>query len=46
MPSTIALIELKNIEKVLLTDEVETHALSGVYFEIDHAAYTHKEGLA
>jgi hypothetical protein len=36
--STIPLIELKNIEKVFLTDGVETHPLSAVDFEIHHGA--------
>ena len=30
-----ALIELSDIKKVFLTDEVETHALSGVHFRIN-----------
>jgi putative ABC transport system ATP-binding protein len=39
MHSTIPLIELKNIEKVFLTDEVETPALSAVGFEIYHGEF-------
>ena len=39
MPTTIPLIQLENIEKVFLTDEVETHALSGVRLEICHGDY-------
>jgi ABC-type methionine transport system ATPase subunit len=46
MHSTIQLIELKNIEKVFLTDEVETHALSAVTLEIHHGDSVYKEGLA
>src|SRR5262245_49190764 len=34
-----ALIRLERIEKVFLTDEVETHALSGVSFEIAKGEY-------
>lgn len=33
------LIELDNIEKVFLTDELETHALSNVSFQICHGDY-------
>jgi putative ABC transport system ATP-binding protein len=33
------LIQLKNIEKVFLTEQVETHALSGVQLEIRHGDY-------
>src|SRR2546425_1010395 len=39
MQTTIPLIQLDNIEKVFLTDEVETHALSGVSLEISHGDY-------
>jgi len=39
MQTTIPLIHLDNIEKVFLTDEVETHALSGVNLEIRHGDY-------
>src|SRR5262245_61765968 len=39
MNNSIPLILLDNIEKVFLTDEVETHALSGVSFEIHHGDY-------
>jgi putative ABC transport system ATP-binding protein len=34
-----ALIDLKDIKKVFLTDEVETHALSGVHFHIERGEY-------
>jgi putative ABC transport system ATP-binding protein len=44
MHSTIPLIELKNIEKVFLTDEVETHALSAVGFEIHYGEYVSISG--
>ncbi len=39
MHTTIPLIELKDINKVFLTDEVETHALSGVNLQICHGDY-------
>src|ERR1041385_8649970 len=44
MQTPIPLIELKNIEKVFLTDEVETHALSGVTLEICHGDYVSISG--
>src|ERR1700739_4287214 len=44
MPNLVPLIELKNIEKVFLTDEIESHALSGVSFEIGHGDYVSIEG--
>ncbi len=44
MQTTIPLIELKNIEKVFLTDEVETHALSGVSLEVRHGDYVSISG--
>ena len=44
MPSTIPLIQMENIEKVFLTDEVETHALSGVKLEIHHGDYVSISG--
>jgi len=44
MQTTIPLIELKDIEKVFLTDEVETHALSGVSLEIRHGEYVSISG--
>jgi hypothetical protein len=37
---------MANIEKVFLTDEVETCALSGVKREIYHGDYVSTEGLA
>jgi putative ABC transport system ATP-binding protein len=36
---TTALLELKDIAKVFYTDEVETHALSGVHFDIQRGEY-------
>jgi putative ABC transport system ATP-binding protein len=39
MQNPIPLIRLENIEKVFLTDEIETHALFGVNFEIHHGDY-------
>jgi putative ABC transport system ATP-binding protein len=44
MKSPIPLIQLDNIEKVFLTDEVETHALSGVSFKICHGDYVSISG--
>src|ERR1044071_2615337 len=44
MQSTVPLIQLDNIEKVFLTDEVETHALSGVRLEIRHGDYVSISG--
>jgi len=44
MTNHIPLIQLENIEKVFLTDEVETHALSGVSFEIQHGDYVSISG--
>jgi putative ABC transport system ATP-binding protein len=44
MQNTTPLIQLENIEKVFLTDEVETHALSAVGFEIHHGEYVSISG--
>src|SRR5438105_4452715 len=44
MQTTVPLIQLDNIEKVFLTDEVETHALSGVRLEIRHGDYVSISG--
>jgi putative ABC transport system ATP-binding protein len=44
MQATLPLIQLENIEKVFLTDEVETHALSAVSFEIRHGDYVSISG--
>lgn len=44
MQTTIPLIELQNVEKVFLTDEVETHALSKVNLEIRHGEYVSISG--
>src|SRR5256714_11071108 len=44
MQTTVPLIQLDNIEKVFLTDEVETHALAGVSFEIRHGDYVSISG--
>lgn len=44
MATLIPLIQLENIEKVFLTDEIETHALSGVSFEICHGDYVSISG--
>ncbi len=46
MESTIPLIQMANIEKVFLTDEVETPALSGVKPEIHRGYYVSTEGPA
>ena len=34
-----ALIRLDNVSKVFVTDEVETHALSGIHFELKKGEY-------
>jgi putative ABC transport system ATP-binding protein len=39
MASTTPLIRLEGLTKVFTTDEVETHALSGVHLEIDKGEY-------
>jgi putative ABC transport system ATP-binding protein len=44
MQNTIPLIQLTNIQKVFLTDEVETHALSTVNMEINHGEYVSISG--
>ncbi len=44
MHTPIPLIELKDIEKVFLTDEIETHALSKVSLEIQHGDYVSISG--
>jgi putative ABC transport system ATP-binding protein len=44
MHTTIPLIELKEIQKVFLTDEIETHALAAVSFEIRHGDYVSISG--
>ena len=33
------LLKLDNVTKVFLTDEVETHALSGIHLEINKGEY-------
>jgi putative ABC transport system ATP-binding protein len=38
-PSPVPLIQLEDLKKVFYTDEVETHALSGVHFEIQKGDY-------
>ena len=37
--ATASLIKLDDLKKVFFTDEVETHALSGVHFEIMKGDY-------
>jgi putative ABC transport system ATP-binding protein len=44
MQSTIPLIQMENIQKVFLTDEIETHALSSVNLEIYHGDYVSISG--
>jgi putative ABC transport system ATP-binding protein len=44
MPTPIPLIKLDNIGKVFLTDEIETHALSGINLEIHHGDYVSISG--
>ena len=39
MIESTPLIRLEDLRKVFFTDEVETHALSGVHFEIDKGEY-------
>jgi putative ABC transport system ATP-binding protein len=44
MNGTIPLIELDDVEKVFLTDEIETHALSAVTLDICHGEYVSISG--
>jgi putative ABC transport system ATP-binding protein len=44
MHNTLPLIQLQDIEKVFFTEEVETHALSGVCLEIRHGEYVFING--
>jgi putative ABC transport system ATP-binding protein len=44
MHDTLPLIQLENIAKVFFTEEVETHALSGVSLEIHHGEYVFING--
>jgi putative ABC transport system ATP-binding protein len=44
MQASLPLIQLDKIEKVFLTDEVETHALFDVSFEIRHGEYVSISG--
>src|SRR5947209_19085735 len=37
--SSEALIRLEGVSKVFVTDEVETHALSGIHFEVKKGEY-------
>lgn len=37
--SMASLIKLENVTKVFLTDEVETHALSGIHLEVNQGEY-------
>lgn len=39
MPADTPIIQLEGIKKVFLTDEVETHALSGIHLEIAKGEY-------
>src|SRR4030095_15383734 len=41
-----ALIQLDGVTKVFLTDEVETHALSGIHMEIHNGEYVSIAGPA
>ena len=38
-PTTTPLIRLEGVTKVFYTDEVETHALSGIHLAIQHGEY-------
>lgn len=44
MENQAPLIQLEDIQKVFLTDEVETHALSGIHLEIRHGDYVSISG--
>jgi putative ABC transport system ATP-binding protein len=44
MTATNALLKLEGITKVFFTDEVETHALSGVHFNINQGEYVSISG--
>src|SRR2546423_1722464 len=44
MANIVPLIQLDNIEKVFLTDEVETHALAGENLEIQPGEYVASSG--
>jgi putative ABC transport system ATP-binding protein len=44
MTTTTALLKLEDIAKVFYTDEVETHALSGVHFNIQRGEYVSISG--
>jgi putative ABC transport system ATP-binding protein len=44
MSTETALIHLENIKKVFFTDEVETHALAGVHFDISKGEYVSISG--
>ena len=39
MSSTVPLIHLADVKKVFYTDEVETHALSGIHLDIKKGEY-------
>ena len=39
MSSTEPLIHLSDVKKVFYTDEVETHALSGIHLDIKQGEY-------
>ena len=39
MENNQALIEIEGLTKVFYTDEIETHALSGVHMKIDKGEY-------
>jgi putative ABC transport system ATP-binding protein len=39
IPASPALIHLDGVKKVFLTDEVETHALAGIYLEVQRGEY-------
>jgi putative ABC transport system ATP-binding protein len=44
MSDPIPLIQLENVGKVFVTDEIETHALSGINLEIRHGEYVSISG--
>ena len=42
--ATSSLIQLRDIKKVFFTDEVETHALAGVHFDLARGEYVSISG--
>src|ERR1700686_5889785 len=44
MTETLPLIQIEDMTKVFYTDEIETHALSGVHLSIDKGEYVAMSG--